>query len=400
MSSSSSAPAPGYRGRIAPSPTGYLHVGHARTFWTAFERARAACGVLVMRMEDLDPERSRAEYAEAALEDLRWLGIEWQEGPGRMDAQIAPQMDAQMDAQIGSLTGSQIGPQMDGPYASYAQSGRRAIYLDAWRRLRRGGFLFPCRCSRKDLEAALSAPHESNSPAGRGGVQSDVLSHPCDKNKSVARMGHPANMERPASIEMDPLDDEPVYPGTCRAAAGRLESNCSSAEDQAARPIEGAGGAIEEPGCFNWRFRVPDGEVIEFEDGNLGPQRFVAGVDFGDFVVWRRDGVPSYQLACVADDAAMKMTEVVRGEDLRKSTARQILLYRALGLDTPDWFHCRLAVDANGRRLAKRSDALSLRALRERGVSPAEILSNGLLSQVSESRPGAPARLRNLSLRG
>ena len=110
-----------------------------------------------MRMEDLDPERSRAEYAEAALEDLRWLGIEWQEGPGRMDAQI------------GSLTGSQIGPQMDGPYASYAQSGRRAIYLDAWRRLRRGGFLFPCRCSRKDLEAALSAPHESNSPAGRGG---------------------------------------------------------------------------------------------------------------------------------------------------------------------------------------------------------------------------------------
>ena len=366
MSSSSSAPAPSYRGRLAPSPTGLLHVGHARTFWTAFERARAAGGVLVMRMEDLDPERSRAEYAEAALDDLRWLGIGWQEGPNRMDAQ------------------------MDGPYVPYAQSGRRAIYLDAWRKLRRGGFLFPCCCSRKDLEAALGAPHESDSRTGRR-AQSDVLSHPCDKNIAAARMGHPANTERPASIEMDPLDDEPVYPGTCRPVTGWIESNRSSAEDEAARPIEAAASGSEEPGCFNWRFRVPDGEAIEFADGNLGPQRFVAGVDFGDFVVWRRDGVPSYQLACVADDAAMKITEVVRGEDLLKSTARQILLYRALGIDPPDWFHCRLAVDANGRRLAKRSDALSLRALRERGVSPADILSGGLLSEVSESRPRTPA---------
>ena len=99
---------------------------------------------------------------------------------------------------------------------------------------------------------------------------------------------------------------------------------------------------MEEPGSFNWRFRVPDGEAVEFVDGNLGPQRFVAGVDFGDFVVWRRDGVPSYQLACVADDAAMKITEVVRGEDLLKSTARQILLNRALGFENPAWFHCRL----------------------------------------------------------
>ena len=125
---------------------------------------------------------------------------------------------------------------------------------------------------------------------------------------------------------------------------------------------------LEEPGSFNWRFRVPDGEAIEFDDGNLGPQRFVAGRDFGDFVVWRRDGIPSYQLACVADDAAMSITEVVRGEDLLKSTARQILLNRALGFEPPAWFHCRLVVDSNGRRLAKRHDALSLRALRQRGV--------------------------------
>jgi glutamyl-tRNA synthetase len=104
-------------------------------------------------------------------------------------------------------------------------------------------------------------------------------------------------------------------------------------------------------------------------------QRFVPGIDFGDFVLWRRDGVPSYQLACVADDAAMGISEVVRGADLLKSTARQILLYRALGLKPPRWFHCRLILDHNGRRLAKRHDALSLRALRQRGLTPMNILS-------------------------
>ena len=302
MGSLSPLPVSSYRGRLAPSPTGYLHVGHARTFWTAFERARGAGGVLAMRMEDLDAERSRQAYAEAALEDLRWLGICWQEGPD-----------------------------VGGPYAPYAQSGRGTIYLDAWRRLLRHGFIYPCRCSRKDLEAALSAPHESQS-AGANDSQ------------------------------MEPLDDEPVYPGTCRSRTAASE--------------------METPEGFNWRFRVPDGEAIEFEDQNLGPQCFVAGQDFGDFVVWRRDGVPSYQLACVADDAAMKITEVVRGEDLLKSSARQILLNRALGFENPDWFHCRLTVDANGRRLAKRHDALSLRVLRQRGIAPASILSGKLPVKV------------------
>jgi glutamyl-tRNA synthetase len=301
MSRNSSSPPSYYRGRLAPSPTGYLHVGHARTFWSAYQRAIAASGTLVMRMEDLDPDRSRAVYAEASLNDLRWLGIRWQEGPD-----------------------------LGGPFAPYKQSRRQAFYLDAGRKLREGGFLFPCRCSRKDLEAALSAPHE----------------------------GVPQN-----NIEHDPLDDEPVYPGTCRTN----EIDASS---------------ITEPGNFNWRFRVPAGVAIEFEDLNLGPQRFVAGIDFGDFVVWRRDGVPSYQLACVADDAAMKITEVVRGEDLLKSTARQILLYRALGLDPPGWFHCRLVTDRNGLRLAKRHDALSLRTLRRRGFTPEQILSGELPVEV------------------
>ena len=123
----------------------------------------------------------------------------------------------------------------------------------------------------------------------------------------------------------------------------------------------------------SWRFRVPDGEAISFTDENLGEQKFVAGKDFGDFVVWRGDGVPAYQLACVADDAAMQITEVVRGADLLVSTARQILLYRALKLPPPDFFHCELMLDEAGVRLAKRHDALSLRKLKAAGHSPEEL---------------------------
>jgi glutamyl/glutaminyl-tRNA synthetase len=298
MSSPPPAPISSYRGRLAPSPTGYLHVGHARTFWKAWQRARDASGVLVMRMEDLDPDRSKQVYAEAALEDLRWLGIRWQEGPDR-----------------------------GGPYAPYVQSKRKSFYLAAWRKLLRSGFLFPCRCSRKDLESAARAPHE--------------------------RAGQAGELE---------TDDEPIYPGTCRSTLQFLD--------------------MDSPEGINWRFHVPAGAAIEFEDLNLGPVRFVAGEDFGDFVVWRRDGVPSYQLACVVDDAAMRITEVVRGADLLKSTARQILLNRALGYSDPAWFHCRLVVDHNGRRLAKRADALSLRALRQRGFTPMNILSAELPVEV------------------
>ena len=207
-------------------------------------------------------------------------------------------------------------------------------------RLLQGGFLYPCRCSRKDLAAALSAPHENT------------------------------------NAEQDPLDDEPVYPGTCR-------------------PAQNAVNAVPKSTC-NRKVAIgasafPTAKSIEFNDLNLGPQRFVAGVDFGDFIVWRRDsnsrssrtglrssGGPSYQLACVADDAAMAITEVVRGADLLKSTARQILLNRALGFRNPAWFHCALAVDRNGRRLAKRHDALSIRTLRQRGFTPADIFPGDL----------------------
>lgn len=298
----------GYRGRLAPSPTGYLHIGHARTFARTWRRAREAGGALVMRMEDLDRERSKAEYARAALEDLSWLGIDWDEGPD-----------------------------VGGPFAPYTQSDRGENYLAAWRRLREGGFIYPCRCSRKDLAAALSAPHEGGFPLAKG--------------------------QAGGSRALQDAEDEPVYPGTCRSLR-ETEFWTSSAVEQ-----------DDGPRGMNWRFRVPDGEAIEFVDGDLGAQRFVAGVDFGDFLVWRRDGLPSYQLACVADDAAMRITEVVRGADLLKSTARQISLNRALGYQYPKWFHCELSVDEQGNRLAKRHDALSIRELRRQGKTPEAILN-------------------------
>jgi len=296
-----------YRGRLAPSPTGLLHVGHARTFWTAYQRARDAGGTLAMRMDDLDPERSKAEYADAAIEDLRWLGIRWQEGPGA----------------VGTSTSGAEKAGGRWPYGPYFQSKRHSLYENAFRRLLRLGYLYPCRCSRKDLAAAASAPHEGAQQA----------------------------------------DDEPIYPGTCR--------NLSNEIAQLPGPTATKFG----PESANWRFRVADGVAVEFLDQHLGPQRFVAGVDFGDFLVWRKDNTPSYQLACAVDDASMQITEVVRGADLLKSTARQILLLRALGFNTPKWFHCTLVADHNGQRLAKRHDALALRTLRARGLTPMNIFS-------------------------
>jgi len=268
-----------YRGRLAPSPTGLLHAGHARTFWIAAERAREQAGQLILRNEDLDMTRCRSEFVAAMFEDLHWLGIRWQEGPN-----------------------------CGGPYTPYSQSGRFEYYRDALRRLRKRGLIYLCSCSRREVAQAASAPND--------------------------------------------MDDEPVYPGTCRPKS----TSVCWADDAAPQA--------------NWRFRVPAGEEISFTDLHLGPQRFVAGQDFGDFIVWRRDDVPAYQLAVVVDDAAMRITEVVRGADLLKSTARQILLFHALGLTPPQYYHCDLVCDENGVRLAKRHDSLSLRKLREMGCTP------------------------------
>lgn len=289
-----------YRGRIAPSPTGYLHLGHAQTFWTAHEQCREQQGVMVLRNENLDPERSRAEYWQAAIEDLRWLGIDWQEGPD-----------------------------IGGPHAPYAQSERRAWYLAAWQQLREGGWIYPCSCSRRDLARVAQAPHE-----GVGG------------------------------------DEEPIYPGTCRPETSRPRAGRSRRDQEMALTAQ------KPQGC-NWRFAVPEGEVVEFSDGYFGQQRLVAGQDFGDFLVWRRDDVPAYQLAVVVDDHAMQITAVVRGRDLLVSTARQILLDRALGYAEPAWFHCPLVVDEQGQRLAKRHDALAVRTLRAQGLDPKTVLQLG-----------------------
>jgi glutamyl-tRNA synthetase len=277
-----------YRGRLAPSPTGLLHVGHARTFWIAAQRALEHHGQLILRNEDLDSQRCRPEFVRAMVEDLRWLGINWAEGPD-----------------------------CGGPFAPYSQSERRAHYLEAWKALRGRGLIYPCTCSRKDVAQAASAPNDS--------------------------------------------DDEPVYPGRCRSRTD---------------PIQFA-----QPRGVNWRFRVPDGEEVCFSDVHLGPQRMVAGHDFGDFIVWRRDDVPAYQLAVVVDDAAMRITEVVRGADLLKSTARQILLFRALGLVVPSYFHCELVRDENEVRLAKRHDALSIRRLRESGWTVEQVRTGKLSSE-------------------
>lgn len=285
-----------YRGRLAPSPTGLLHAGHASTFWTAFQRSREGDGTLILRNEDLDTQRCRAEFEQAMFEDLRWLGIRWQEGPD-----------------------------VGGPSAPYSQSRRYPYYREAWLTLLRKGAIYPCRCSRKDLERAAQAPHEGGAIAAAE-------------------------------------EDEPIYSGTCRPKTTASEAEVSEAVEASS------------PAGLNWRFRVPDGEEIRFEDQHFGTQSFIAGRDFGDFLVWRRDDLPSYQLAVVVDDAAMRITEVVRGADLLKSTARQILLYRALDLPIPSWYHCPLLLDSAGQRLAKRHDALALRTLRQQGVLPEQII--------------------------
>jgi glutamyl-queuosine tRNA(Asp) synthetase len=271
-----------YIGRLAPSPTGLLHLGHAATFWEAFLRARDHNGALLFRNEDLDPQRSKPEYVEAMIEDLAWLGIEWQ-------------------------------PPI------FSQSDRTNLYRGVFNQLLQQGDIYPCTCSRKDLATMMHAPHED-------------------------------------------ANDEPVYSGHCRpthATPTILESN------------------------MNYRFRVPDGTSVTFTDVSLGPQSFTAGKDFGDFLIWRKDGLPSYQLACVVDDADMQITEVVRGRDLLKSTARQLLLQRALNLPTPVYFHTQLLADEHGTRLAKRHDSLAIRTLRRQGLSPAQVLQMATAARMT-----------------
>jgi glutamyl/glutaminyl-tRNA synthetase len=270
-----------YRGRIAPTPTGFLHLGHARTFWEAQRRALKNQGRVIMRIEDLDPARSKSVFVEAGIEDLRWLGMQWDEGPDK-----------------------------GGDYGPYLQSLRMQHYRRVLEQLIEIRAVYRCYCSRKDILAAAQAPHSS--------------------------------------------DEGPIYPGNCRKNLGHGDCDTNGRAP-----------------C--WRFKVANGRHVAFEDGKYGSVGFTGGVDFGDFVVWRQDDVPSYQLAVSVDDHEMGITEVVRGEDLLVSTSRQILIYEALNWTIPDFFHCPLLTDGNGVRLSKRSNSMGIRDFRSQGWSPERI---------------------------
>lgn len=286
--------APPVVGRLAPSPTGAQHVGNARTYLIAWLSARAQRGRVLLRIEDIDSPRVKAGAAEQALEDLRWLGLDW-----------------------------------DGP--AVVQTERLPLYEAALARLKAQELVYPCTCTRSDIETAASAPHAEH--------------------------------------------EGPVYPGTC---AGRRASDAATLKDHS----------------FAWRFRIGAGATA-FEDGFHGLVDIDLRRTGGDFVVWKSSGTPAYQLAVVVDDAAQGVTEVVRGDDLLPSTPRQLSLYRALGLTPPRFIHVPLVVGPDGRRLAKRHGDTRLSALRESGVTAAALLgllgwSCGWLESI---RPVTPVEL-------
>jgi glutamyl-tRNA synthetase len=244
-----------------------LHLGNARTFLLAWLSIRARGGEVGLRIEDIDGPRLKPGAERAALDDLAWLGLDH-------DGEVV------------------------------RQSARLPVYRAALEQLIAAGRAYPCTCTRREIDEAASAPHES-------------------------------------------WQDAAVYPGTCR---GRF---ASADEARAATGREPA-----------WRLRV-DVEAVAFDDAFLGPQ---AGRIRGDFVIAKRDGGPAYQLAVVVDDAAFGITEVLRGDDLLVSTPRQLMLYEALGLRAPAFAHVPLVVGRDGLRLAKRHGDTSLRRFRDSGV--------------------------------
>lgn len=270
------------RGRFAPSPTGRMHLGNVFSALLSFLSAHSKGGKWVLRIEDLDPERSRKEYADMLEDDLNWLGLDWDEG--------------------GSKGGS-FGP--------YYQSERAKIYEEAFNKL--SHLIYPCFCKRADLLAA-SAPHSS--------------------------------------------DGRPIYSGKCRGLTTEQILELSAFRNPA------------------YRIKVGDA-MVKFTDGVYGEQEKSLYDVGGDFVLRRIDGTFAYQLAVVVDDAAMGITEVVRGNDLLDSTPSQIYLYNLLGLPVPKFYHFPLLMSAeSGARLSKRDKSLDMGELRKR-CSAEEIL--GLL---------------------
>ncbi|MEZ4410443.1 MAG: tRNA glutamyl-Q(34) synthetase GluQRS [Polyangiales bacterium] len=291
------------RGRFAPTPSGALHVGSARTALASALSAWSAGGRWMLRVEDLDASRARPGAVDAMLADLRWLGLRWDEGP---------------DAAL--------------PHAPYLQSQRGPLYRAALDALRDRGLVYPCACSRREVEEAARAPHAA----------------------------------------------EPVYPGTCRG----LDPDAVFDRARALRRE------------VAWRFRCdPAASRVTFVDRVVGERAEDVAREVGDFVVFRGE-TAAYQLAVVVDDITQAVTEVVRGDDLLGSTARQVLLYRALGATAPTWAHVPLVLGDDGARMAKRTGSMSVASLRERGVDPRGLLRALLESLGAEPRddPRAVAR--------
>ena len=288
------------RGRFAPSPSGRMHLGNLFSALLAWLSVRAAGGTVVLRMEDLDPDRCRLEYAARLADDLRWLGLDWDEGYEK-----------------------------GGPHGPYLQSARTERYAAAFRALEARGLVYPCFCTRAERLAA-SAPH-------RG-----------EPGETGCRCKHLTERERAERV-------------LTRRPAGRLV--------------------------------VPDREIT-FTDGLQGPFGENLARDCGDFILRRSDGVYAYQLAVVADDGDMEVSQVVRGRDLLDSTPRQLYLYELLGLTPPEFCHVPLLLAPDGRRLSKRERDLDMGALRER-FTPAEL--TGLLAfwagQLDRPEPISPAEL-------
>lgn len=326
---------PAVRGRLAPSPTGRLHLGNAYAFLAAWLRVRSQNGTLLLRMEDIDPERSRGKFAAGICEDLSWLGITWDEGPDK-----------------------------DGPYGPYAQSQRLDRYALLLEELGRRNLVYPCYCTRKELRTLASAPHAGDEGAPYPGVCRSLsperrAAYERGGRRPALRLDVGAALGQLASGAFRPPLAADASPAPCPGRAARRPELTRSGHAPEPSP---AGGADDES------------SPVAFNDAVLGPQRASPADRGGDFALRRSDGVVAYQLAVAADDAAMGVTEVVRGDDLLPSTPRQILLFRLMGVPPPSYAHLPLVHDASGERLAKRHASLQIAALREQGLRPEAVV--------------------------
>lgn len=320
-------PHPPVVGRLAPSPTGALHLGNARSFLLAWLSIRQQQGQLWLRIEDIDSPRVKPWAVQSTLEDLRWLGLDWDIGPqlslsDSPSSSPEPSHHPQQMAQVDEA--SELQPASG--YVDTIQSRRLARYRQVLEQLIAAGRVYPCTCSRSEVAQAASAPHENSWTTLEG----------------------------------------PIYPGTCRQrTADALASRHSAAIDPSA--------VASAHSKFAWRWHFAAGEVA-WQDGLHGNQQAHPAEQLGDFVIAQADGTPAYQLAVVVDDHDMQVTEIVRGDDLIFSTYRQLAILQHLSWPAPHYLHVPLMLGPDGRRLAKRHGDTRLSTYRQRGVSAEQIV--------------------------